>query len=425
MPIPLDNPYLPAIEAVGSFANPATPLDAATLALVTQVLHVGAEVRSVDWGIDYARPPREISFPHINPSHALSRQVLAEADRLIGSHPRAAALLVLDLLAFGRHVGRGCPTVRSAGTLIELRSSAWLGRHLPRFGPATADALRERFARLPSRGSWRDSLQKDRAKIEAVIHQLGLLVWRQAGTDPAPASDSLRMTGLLLDSGNVSLGVETPGARFRLELRETLHGITFVAVDLERQQALLSEQGRLVRLHLETRSFTDMDGGGVRAALATLVPDHPLRRYCEIVAASASSGLPDSLREWRGALAELAAAQEAMLALVEASSGSPPAFPVARPPGAKAGLFLDARADAQTIASFITADRIRDAQLAAALAAAVAGRPPSDAIDPSADQPFRIIPTPGGYILESATADHHGNPRRFVVGEAPPENAAK
>ena len=79
----------------------------------------------------------------------------------------------------------------------------------------------------------------------------------------------------------------------------------------------------------------------------------------------------------------------------------------------------------KSIPAYATADRVRDAQLAAALSAAGTGRLPSDAIDPTTGKPFHVVPTPGGYILESQTLDRRGRPIRLVIGPPPPEPAGK
>ena len=222
MQIPADNPYLPALEVVGvSRWTPTKSPDAAATSLIVQALRGGAETPQVDWGVDHTRLRWEQIFPHIHPVRVLAQVALTHADRLLAGDPSAAALLVLDVTALGRHLGSDTACFLRIG--IERQCTEWLGRRLPGFGPDTVAALRKRFAALSRHRSWREVFTNQRSMLDALFRQLALLVWQKADAEPIPPARPLRLTGLFSESGSVRLGLENPDASFRLGAQQTLH----------------------------------------------------------------------------------------------------------------------------------------------------------------------------------------------------------
>lgn len=176
-PLPPENPYRAAFEAVCAVPWTAdakgrkTPdLDLAApaaLAKLGRALRAGAETPQVDWGIYHRVPPWELTLHGIAPT--LAFVALAHADRLVIADPRAAADLVLDLLAFGRHVGTSYLNGYLKRSWIEQNADNWLSRHLPRFEAATISGIRARLARLPAGDGWRDTLDMEKAFIASLL----------------------------------------------------------------------------------------------------------------------------------------------------------------------------------------------------------------------------------------------------------------
>ncbi|MDR1280905.1 MAG: hypothetical protein LBK99_08790, partial [Opitutaceae bacterium] len=278
---------------------------------------------------------------------------------------------------------------------------------------------------------WSACFPNEKRYAEAFLDRIINLAVLTPAEDSDRSAKNLRMAGLLKEDGSVSISLETAGGSFWLKTGQTRHGVRLVNVDTTKQQALLSCDGRLVQLQLESRKLVDLD-----TIRVTLPDDDPLRKTLGMFSDPETLPLPETLAQWISVYQEITDYYDALAARFDAFDFDD-----------TTALYNRLSEQAQTLTMNMTslqrtgaaAGKIREAQLAAAIDAAVAGKLPADVSDPVTQTPFRIIPakTPdapenagaggvaasavkAGYVIESdfIPSTHRREPVRLVVGRA-------
>lgn len=405
-----DTPPLPSLAQAT-----ATPETTAAVQAITQALRAGAQMPTVDWGIDMNQKPENIIFRHVGDMRRLSYIALAQADQLVATDPQAAITLAADTLAAARHAGTNNFLIsRLVQSALDGIVTNWIARRLPDLPPDTVSELQRRIATLPDGGDWAACFQNEKRFPESMLDQILDLVALAPASESDLTARTLRMAGLLNDGKTVSISLETTDLNFWIQTGQTRHGVRLVSVDLKRHQALLSYEGRLVQLQLEGRKLVDLDTIHV-----TLPEDHPLRKMLEFLPGKHPEDLPQTLFQWVTVTQEIMDYYDALIASFDDFDFANSTALYERLSLAAKTLTMDMGSLQRTAAH----EKIRSAQLTAVLAAAATGKPPADVIDPITQKPFRITPTTTsngtGYIIESEFRPSPTRPTRLVIGPEP------
>ncbi|AHF93586.1 hypothetical protein OPIT5_28740 [Opitutaceae bacterium TAV5] len=413
-----------------SFAQlAADPTTSAVLQTIGQALRNGGEARSVDWGVNMNQNPENIVFEHVGDARAFAYIALAQADSLVANDPQTAVTLAADVFALSRHVSETNTLITSiTQAALDGVATRWLASRLPELPAQAVSELQRRMENLPEGGRWSACFPNEKRYAEAFLDRIVGLAALTPAEDSDRSAKTLRMAGLLGEGDNVSISLETADGSFWLKTGQTLHGVRLVNVDIKKQQALLSYEGRLVQLQLESRKLVDLD-----TIRVTLSEDDPLRKMVEMLSGSEPAPLPETLAQWVSVYQEITDYYDALAARFDAFDFDDTTALHNR---------LSEQAKTLTmhmtmLQRFAAAGKIREAQLAAALDAAVAGKLPSGVSDPVTQKTFRIIPekTPDGaenagtggvaanaaktgYVIESdfIPSTHRPDPVRLVVG---------
>jgi hypothetical protein len=415
---PADNPYasitsaydrlspkdLEAIRQNRAVSSEAKPL----LAEIAAALSAGRQAPAINWGDDATDTGSARSALK---AYRIPSVTFAHAAMTVPNDAVAIQRTVLDLTALGRHVGRDGAFIHWMNEMnIEQKTANWLAQRLPKLTADETKNLIKEMTALPPGGDLTTALATEKAYyLDPVLADLRVLLASDSKPTSSPAE--LRMSGLLSEGPTTSIGLELPdGETFWLKPGQTRRGITLLSVNPSLDDAFLLREKRVLRLRLKSREINELSPEQLRLRWDRLPEKSGLR-------AMTGDALPPS-QALEGTVRLLSMMNDFYADVL----ADPHRYRDQKNRDERVAQIPPELRDMAPVFVFEIlkgADRseVLRAQLAAALTARAGGKAaPEKITDPISGRPMRIIPTTGGYILES-DAVFSGKPLRLTVGE--------
>lgn len=285
--VPADNPYAPAYAAIARLSQEdriavaqGKPLSADAVSIggeVSRALAAGRQAASVDWGLDYAKGTG-MNMPHITGLRQISRLALASTEKASTSDLVDRSL---DVLALARHAGReNIVILMMMQRALEQQTATFLQKNLSRLSPDDARRLLAGMETLPSGADLKETLKREKAVFaDALLNEVRIVLAPLDEKQPAPTSEEepLRMTAIVSEGRAPLIGFELNGEAFWLKPGQSRREVTLLRVDIEKDQAFLVRNERMVSLKLSAKKIVPIDLSLLAEAIKTAPENSPLR----------------------------------------------------------------------------------------------------------------------------------------------------